>query len=302
MTQFQGTYARMAFPCFDEPEYKATFELSVVIDEGDTAISNGRIASDTPGPAPGSHTIRFERSPKLSTYLVALAIGDFQCLEGGSDGIPIRVCAVPEKRDLGRFALQASERFLRWYNQWYGVPYPFGKLDMVAIPDYEWGGMENTASIFYSDSALLRDPASLDATLVNAAFAVAAEFGGASLYDDWLSRLEGAKTPEEHNRYLFSLASFTDPGLVQRSLELWFSPLVREQNLPSFVGAMISNRASRDAAWAALKQNWPQPREKVVSFGGRGAVPALAAYCDDRSGAQQPHRQRDQVLASGQHD
>src|SRR5262249_8479384 len=105
VTQFEGTYARMAFPCFDEPEYKATFELSVVIDERDTAISNGRIASDTPSPAPGRHTIRFERSPKISTYLVALAIGDFQCLEGSSDGIPIRVCAVPEKRDLGRFAL-----------------------------------------------------------------------------------------------------------------------------------------------------------------------------------------------------
>ena len=164
VTQFEGTYARMAFPCFDEPEYKATFELSVVIDEGDTAISNGRIASDTPGPAPGRHTIRFERSPKISTYLVALAIGDFQCLEGSSDGIPIRVCAVPGKRDLGRFALQAAERFMHWYNQWYGVAYPFGKLDMVAIPDYEWGGMENTASIFYRDSALLLDDASASVT------------------------------------------------------------------------------------------------------------------------------------------
>ena len=70
---------------------------------------------------------------------------------------------------------------------------------------------------------------------------------------------------------------------MQRSLKLWFSPLMREQDLPGFVASMISNRASRDAAWTALKQNWPQLHEKVVSFGGRGAVPALEAFCDAAS-------------------
>jgi aminopeptidase N len=677
VTQFEGTYARMAFPCFDEPAHKATFDLSVVVDHGDSAISNGRIVSDTPGPVPGKHTIRFSRSPKMSSYLVALAIGDFQCLEGGSDGIPIRVCAVPEKKDLGAFALHAAERFMHWYNQWYGVTYPFGKLDMLAMPDYEWGGMENTASIFYRDSALLlddasasvdarrrvaavvahemahqwfgdlvtmrwwddvwlnegfatwmerkplqawdpawnqevdatasasrvleldsarstrairakaetpaeikemfdgityekgaavlrmlegylgeepfragvnaylvkyrdgsataedlwrelaavsrkpaqevmagfidqpgaplvsaevrcengrrelvlrqrrlfnsaralaetspehwhipvctraagaassscvvlsqeeqrfpletceaglilnaegrgyyrseyptavvqamsagiegklspaerigvladlwalvrvgkarlvdflemadglrsereravleslidkvvyvrerltegvnrqaydrwmirllgpaaadlgwqhgdgdsddrrslrasvfgamglagdantvafanevvrqysSDPAGVDATLVNAAFEIAADRGGAALYDDWLARLQKEGTPEEHDRLLFSLASFTDRALVKRSLDLWFTPIVREQDLPRFVAAMISNPSSRDDAWATLKQNWPRLHDKVVSFGGRGAVPALAAYCDE---------------------
>ena len=157
VTQFEGTYARMAFPCFDEPEYKATFDLSVVVDDGDTAISNGRIASVTPGPRPGKRTVRFSRSPRMSTYLVALAIGDFACEEGSSDGVPIRVCAVPEKKALGRFALAAAESFLHWYDQWFTVKYPYEKLDMLAMPDYEWGGMENTASIFYKERALLLD-------------------------------------------------------------------------------------------------------------------------------------------------
>jgi aminopeptidase N len=156
-TQFQATYARMAFPCFDEPAFKATFDLSVVVDKGDTAISNGRIVSETPGPAPGKNTLRFSTSPRMSTYLVALAIGDFECVEGGADGTPIRVCTVPGKKELGRYALRVAEHAVPFFNRYYGIPYPFGKLDMVALPDYEWGGMENTASIFYRERGLLLD-------------------------------------------------------------------------------------------------------------------------------------------------
>jgi puromycin-sensitive aminopeptidase len=154
VTQFEGTYARMMFPCFDEPSYKATFDLTVSADKGDTAISNGRIVKDQPIEG-DRHQITFSTSPKMSTYLVALAIGDWQCLSRTVEGIPIRVCAVPEKKEYGAFALDVASHSLQFYNQWYGIKYPFGKLDMVAIPDYEWGGMENTASIFYRDTALL---------------------------------------------------------------------------------------------------------------------------------------------------
>lgn len=155
VTQFEGTYARMMFPGFDEPAFKATFDLSVTADKGDTAISNGRIISDEPLPGGTRHKITFSTSPKMSTYLVALAIGDWQCLESTADGIPVRVCATPEKKNAGKFALDAAVHSLEFYDQWYGIKYPFGKLDLVAIPDYEWGGMENTASIFFRETALL---------------------------------------------------------------------------------------------------------------------------------------------------
>ncbi len=155
VTQFEGTYARMMFPCFDEPSFKATFDLQVTADKGDTAISNGRIIHDERLAGGARHKITFSTSPRMSTYLVALAIGDWQCLESSADGIPVRVCATPENKDAGRFALDAATHSLQFYNQWYGIKYPFGKLDMVAIPDYEWGGMENTAAIFYRESALL---------------------------------------------------------------------------------------------------------------------------------------------------
>jgi aminopeptidase N len=157
VTQFEGTYARMMFPGFDEPAYKSTFDLSVIAEKGDTAISNGRIVKDEPLPGSTRHKITFSTSPKMSTYLVALAIGDWQCLERTVDGTPIRVCAEPDKKQYGQFALEAAAQSVHFYNQWYGIKYPFGKLDMLAIPDYEWGGMENTASIFYRDTALLMD-------------------------------------------------------------------------------------------------------------------------------------------------
>ena len=156
VTQFEGTYARMMFPCFDEPSFKATFDLAVTAEKGDTAISNGRIVKDEPVSG-NRHQITFSTTPKMSSYLVALAIGDWQCLTRTVDGVPIRVCAVPERKQYGAFALDVAEHSLQFYNQWYGVKYPFGKLDMLAIPDYEWGGMENTASIFYRDSVLLLD-------------------------------------------------------------------------------------------------------------------------------------------------
>ena len=153
-TQFQGTYARMVFPSFDEPAFKATFDLSVTVANGDTVISNGSIARDEPAGA-GRHRLTFTTTPRMSTYLVALAIGDFECLRGEESGVPLRVCAVPEKIGDAAFALEAAKASLRFDQRWFSIRYPFGKLDLVAIPDYEWGGMENTASIFFRESSLL---------------------------------------------------------------------------------------------------------------------------------------------------
>lgn len=156
-TQFEPTDARRAFPCFDEPALKATFAISLVVDKGDTAISNGKIISDTPVPGENKHTLQFSTTPKMSSYLVAMAVGDFQCLEGGVDGIPVRICATPDKKDLGRFALESAEQILRFYNRYYGTKYPFGKLDVLAAPDFEAGAMENTAAIFSRETLLLID-------------------------------------------------------------------------------------------------------------------------------------------------
>jgi aminopeptidase N len=157
VTQFESTDARRAFPCFDEPAFKATFAVKLTVDRGDTAISNGKVVSDIPGPSPSRHTVTFSPTPRMSTYLVAMAVGDFQCLEGAADKVPIRICATPDKKQLARIALDAAQDILRFYNQYFGIKYPFGKLDVLAVPDFAAGAMENTAAIFYREADLLAD-------------------------------------------------------------------------------------------------------------------------------------------------
>jgi len=156
-TQFESTDARRAFPSFDEPAFKSTFDITLVVDKGDTAISNGRIVTDTPGPGADKHTLKFSTTAKMSTYLVAMSVGDFECNEGSADGIPIRVCGTPDKKPLGMVAVRYAEEILKFYNQYYGIKYPFGKLDIVGVPDFEAGAMENTGAIFYRESLLFID-------------------------------------------------------------------------------------------------------------------------------------------------
>jgi aminopeptidase N len=158
VTQFEPTDARRAFPSFDEPAYKATFDVSLVVDKGDTAISNTNIVSDTPGPIAGKHTIHFATTPRMSTYLVAFLVGDFQCRSGESDGVPIRACATPDKVQYTGFALKTAEFVLHYYDTYFGIKYPMPKLDMIAIPDFEAGAMENFGAITYRETAMLIDP------------------------------------------------------------------------------------------------------------------------------------------------
>jgi aminopeptidase N len=153
-TQFEATAARYAFPSFDEPEMKATFTVTAVVDEGDNAISNGAVVADYKFPQ-GKHTFKFATTPRMSTYLVALTVGAFDCLKDQVDGIPLRVCATPDKIANGRFALEATKAIVGFYNRYYGTRYAFGKLDQVAVPDFSAGAMENTGDIIYRETALL---------------------------------------------------------------------------------------------------------------------------------------------------
>ncbi|HSN87045.1 MAG TPA: ERAP1-like C-terminal domain-containing protein, partial [Thermoanaerobaculia bacterium] len=127
----------------------------------------------------------------------------------------------------------------------------------------------------------LKDPAAVDPSLVDLAFGLSARNGDAALYDTFLKRMSAAKTPEEYYRYLFSLTAFRDPALVRRNLDFALSDQVREQDLGGVTAALLGNSASRQQAWELLKANWPHLQSKVVSFGGRGAIPALAAFCDE---------------------
>jgi puromycin-sensitive aminopeptidase len=157
-TQLEPTEARKFFPCFDEPAMKARFEISVTTASSHTVLSNAPVIS-TRAAGAGRKTVVFAPTPPLSTYLVALAVGP---LEGSRrvfvGPTPIRVWCAPTKGRLSAFALEAARESLLRLERYFGLPYPYPKLDLVAVPDFEFGAMENAGAVFFRETLLLLDP------------------------------------------------------------------------------------------------------------------------------------------------
>lgn len=157
-TQFESTDARRAFPCWDEPAFKAVFQVTLVVEEGLTAISNTQVLRETSLRAIGKKEVVFADSIRMSTYLVAFIVGEFEATEPVLVGsAPLRVWAVPGKRRLAKFAQEVGAFSLSYFSSYYGIPYPGDKLDLVAIPDFASGAMENFGAITFRETALLVD-------------------------------------------------------------------------------------------------------------------------------------------------
>jgi len=158
-TQFESTNARRAFPCFDEPDLKAVFSVTLVVDEALTAISCGPVISEESG-GDGRKTVRFADTMVLSTYLVAFVVGDLEATDPiDVGGTPMRIVHVPGRGALTGFATEAGSFALRFLEDYYGSPYPDRKLDMLAIPDFAFGAMENLGAVTFRETLLLADPA-----------------------------------------------------------------------------------------------------------------------------------------------
>jgi len=162
VTQFESTHARRALPCFDEPEFKAAFGVTVVVDEHESAVSNAAEVSRTPA-GDGRVRVCFADTVVMSTYLVALVVGPFEAteprmVECAAGPVPLRVVHLPGQGHLCEFSLDVAESALRFFEDYYGLPYPGDKVDLVAVPDFAFGAMENLGCITFREVLLLVDP------------------------------------------------------------------------------------------------------------------------------------------------
>lgn len=157
-TQFEAVHARESFVCVDEPAAKAIFEVHLTVPEELTAIANTNpVSEELTGD--GRKRVSFAPTPKMSTYLVAYLVGDFEYLEKTTpEGVVVRAYATPGKKHQLGFALDTAVRTLSFYTKYFGIPYPLPKLDMVAVPDFAAGAMENWGAVTYRETALLLDP------------------------------------------------------------------------------------------------------------------------------------------------
>ncbi len=174
-TQFEPTDARRVFPCWDEPVYRATYEVTLVVREKLMAITNMPAIKEVPL-GNGWKEVSFARSPAMASYLLALYAGEFEALEGEQDGVKLRIITTEGKRASAAYALESTKKILHYYNEYFGTPYPLPKLDQIAVPNAfaTFGAMENWGAITYIDTALLFDPASSSQATREAVFRVIA--------------------------------------------------------------------------------------------------------------------------------
>jgi aminopeptidase N len=163
-TQFESHHAREAFPCIDEPEAKATFDLTLLSPSGETALSNTPVKTQKTLGQQQSTT--FETTPKMSTYLLAFVFGELKYLEKKTkSGVLVRTYATPDNAQYTQFALDCAADTLEFYNEYFDVPYPLAKCDFVALPDFASGAMENWGLITFREQVMLVDPKNTSLTI-----------------------------------------------------------------------------------------------------------------------------------------
>ncbi|GME61115.1 Aminopeptidase 2 [Neofusicoccum parvum] len=199
-TQFESCDARRAFPCFDEPNLKATFDFEIEIPEDQVALSNMPEKEIKKASKPGFQIVSFEKTPVMSTYLLAWCVGDFEYVEDftrrkyNGKALPVRVYTTRGLKDQGRFALEHAHKTVDYFSEIFRIEYPLPKVDLIAVHEFSHGAMENWGLITYRTTTVLFDPEKSDQKYKNrVAYVVAHELAhqwfGNLVTMDWWSEL-----------------------------------------------------------------------------------------------------------------
>jgi len=233
VTQFQESDARRAFPCFDRPAQKAVFTVEMVIDEDLTAISNADVRTIS-APEAGRRRVTFYPTPKMSTYLVFFGVGPFEIHRDETDH-RIRAVCLPGAGDQTRFGREFGCKALAYGEEYFDITYPMTKLDLIAVPDFAFGAMENWGAITFRENLLLNVPG----VTSREARTRICEIIAHEITHQWFGNLV---TPEDW-KYLWlneSFATYFGYGMVDHYYPEW-------RIWPAFVRSQTEVALARDA-------------------------------------------------------
>ncbi|KAK6162011.1 hypothetical protein DH2020_001852 [Rehmannia glutinosa] len=310
VTQFEPADARRCFPCWDEPACKATFKITLEVPSELVALSNMPIVEEKLNG--NLKTVYYQESPIMSTYLVAVVVGMFDYVEDHTpDGIVVRVYCQVGKVSQGKFALDVAVKTLGLYKEYFAVPYSLPKLDMVAIPDFAAGAMENYGLVTYRETALLYDDkhsaaANKQRVAVVVAHELAHQWFGNLVTMEWWTHLwlnEGFATWVDINHAgeideIFDAISYRKGASVIQMLQSYLGPECFQRALASYIKRYACSNAKTEDLWSVLQEESGEPVNKLMnSWTKQKGYPVVSVKVKD----QKLEFEQSQFLLSGSH-
>ncbi|PFX27024.1 Puromycin-sensitive aminopeptidase [Stylophora pistillata] len=299
VTQFEPTDARRAFPCWDEPAQKATFDITLIVPKDRVALSNMNVVEEKDAEDASLKVVKYARTPVMSTYLVAFVVGEFDYVEGkDSDGVLIRVYTPKGKTIQGQFALEVAQKTLPFYKDYFKISYPLPKMDLIAIPDFAAGAMENWGLVTYRETALLVDPENSSSAAKQWVGLVV----GHEIAHQWFGNLI-TMVPVGHPGEIdeiFDAISYSKGASVIRMLHDYVGEKAFREGLAYHLDKFKYGNASTEDLWASLSHASSKPVADVMeTWTKQMGYPVLSVTAEQKGDSREVAITQDKFFADG---